>query len=151
MNSPAAGSERKLLLGLIGSGIQRSLAPALQEEEGGHHGLRIHYQLIDLDTPEANAGPHDLPALIAAARIMGFAGLNITFPCKQTVVPLLDELTDDARAMGAVNAVVIRDGRLLGHNTDGPGWAWGFERALPDADLSHVVLLGCGGAGSAIA
>jgi shikimate dehydrogenase len=144
-------AERKLLLGLIGGGIQASLAPMLQEEEGRHHGLRVHYQLIDLDLAQASASANDLPTLIAAARIMGFAGLNITFPCKQAVIPLLDDLSDEARAMGAVNAVVIRNGRLIGHNTDGPGWAWGFERALPNADLTLVVLLGCGGAGSAIA
>ena len=53
--------------------------------------------------------------------------------------------------MGAVNTVVIRDGQLIGHNTDGSGWAWGFRRSLPDADLSRVVLLGGGGAGAAIA
>jgi shikimate dehydrogenase len=53
--------------------------------------------------------------------------------------------------MGAVNTVVNRGGRLVGHNTDGAGWAWGLQRALPDADLSRVVLLGAGGAGSAIA
>ena len=89
--------------------------------------------------------------LIGAARTMGFAGLNITFPCKQAVIPLLDELSDEARAMGAVNTVVFRDGKAIGHNTDGSGWAWAFRRALPDADLSRVVLLGTGGAGSAIA
>ena len=135
---------KKLLLGLIGAGIQRSLAPALQEEEGRHHGLRIHYQLID-------AGNDALPTLIGAARIMGFAGLNITFPCKQAVIPLLDDLSEEARTIGAVNTIV-RDGeRLVGHNTDGSGWSWGFRRALPNADLSRVVLLGAGGAGSACA
>jgi shikimate dehydrogenase len=142
-------AESKLLVGLIGAGIQLSLTPAMQEEEARHHGLRLHYQLIDLDlTPGSLA---QLPALLTAARIMGFAGLNITYPCKQAVLPLLDELSTEARAMGAVNTVVIRDGRLVGHNTDGSGWAWGFRRALPDADLRCVVLLGAGGAGSAIA
>jgi shikimate dehydrogenase len=145
MNAPAP----KLLVGLIGAGIQPSLTPAMQEEEARQHGLRLHYQLIDLDrTPGSQ---QQLPALIASARTMGFAGLNITFPCKQAVVPLLDELSPEAQAMGAVNTVVIRDGRLLGHNTDGSGWAWGFRRALPDADLRCVVLVGAGGAGSAIA
>jgi shikimate dehydrogenase len=139
---------KKLLLGLIGSGIQRSLSPALQEEEARHHGLRLHYQLIDL--APAGAGNEALAGLISAARIMGFDGLNITFPCKQAVIPLLDSLSDEARAMGAVNTVVRQDGKLVGHNTDGPGWAWGFRRALPDADLSHVVLIGAGGAGAAV-
>lgn len=139
----------KMLLGLIGSGIQRSLTPAMQEAEAAHHGLRLHYQLIDLDRTQGSAA--DLPVLLQAARTMGFAGLNITYPCKQAVIPLLDDLSDEARAMGAVNTVVIRDGKLTGHNTDGSGWARGFTRALPAADLSRVVLLGAGGAGAAIA
>jgi shikimate dehydrogenase len=141
--------DAKCLVGLIGAGIQLSLTPAMQEEEARQNGLRLHYQLIDLDlTPGSLA---QLPALIMAARIMGFAGLNITYPCKQAVLPLLDELSPEAQAMGAVNTVVNRDGRLTGHNTDGSGWAWGFRRTLPDADLGCVVLLGAGGAGSAIA
>ena len=140
---------RKLLVGLIGAGIQRSLTPALQEEEARQHGLRLHYQLIDLDqTPDA---VRQLPALLASARIMGFAGLNITYPCKQAVLPLLDALSPEAQAMGAVNTVVIQGGRMVGHNTDGSGWAWGLRRSLPEADLGCVVLLGAGGAGSAIA
>lgn len=138
-----------LLVGLIGAGIQRSLSPALHEEEARHHGLRLHYQLIDLE--RSGSGVEALPGLIQAARTMGFAGLNITYPCKQAVMPLLDDLSDAARTMGAVNTIVFRDGRAIGHNTDGSGWAWGFQRALPQADLSKVVLLGTGGAGAAIA
>ena len=138
----------KLLLGLIGSGIAESLTPAMQEEEARAQGLRLHYQLIDLD--RAAGGAAQLPALIAAARTMGFAGLNITYPCKQAVIPLLDRLSDEASAMGAVNTVVFKAGQAIGHNTDGSGWAWGFTRALPQADVSRVVLLGSGGAGSAI-
>lgn len=140
---------KKLLIGLVGGGIQRSLSPALQEEEARQHGLRLHYQLIDLD--ESRVGPEVLPELMGAVRIIGFAGLNVTFPCKQAVIPLLDSLSEEARAIGAVNTVVREDDRLVGHNTDGPGWAWGFRRALPHADLSRVVLLGAGGAGSACA
>lgn len=145
----AGAGDRKVLVGLIGAGIQRSLTPAMHEEEARHHGLRLHYQLIDLD--RTGSGVEALPGLIQAVRTMGFAGLNITYPCKQAVIPLLDELSDEARAMGAVNTVVCRNGRLVGHNTDGTGWAWGFRRALPAADLSEVVVLGTGGAGAAIA
>lgn len=140
---------KKILLGLIGAGIQRSMSPALQEEEGRHHGLRVHYQLIDLDA--AGVGLDVLPELMRAVRIMGFTGLNITYPCKQAVIPLLDALSEEARAIGAVNTVVREGGRLVGYNTDGPGWSWGFRRALPKADLSRVVLLGAGGAGAACA
>jgi shikimate dehydrogenase len=140
-----------LLLGLVGRGIQRSLTPALHEEEARAQGLRLHYQLIDLDADVHTSGPASLPTLLAAARTMGFAGLNITYPCKQAVIPLLDGLSDEARAMGAVNTVVFKDGLATGHNTDGSGWRWGFTQQLPSANLASVVLLGAGGAGSAVA
>lgn len=139
----------KLLLGLIGAGIQRSLSPALHEEEGRYHGLRMHYQLIDLDV--ARVGVEVLPKLISAIRLIGFAGFNVTYPCKQAVMPLLDELSAEAKAIGAVNTVICKDGRLIGHNSDGAGWSWGFRRALPGAKLERVVLLGAGGAGAAVA
>ena len=142
-------SSAKLLLGLIGAAIQQSLSPALQEEEGRHHGLRVHYQLIDLDSAGEDAAA--LPTLMQAVRIMGFNGVNVTYPCKQSVMPFLDGLSDEARAIGAVNTVVREGHRLVGYNTDGSGWVWGFRRALPKADLSRVVLLGAGGAGSACA
>lgn len=141
-------SER-LLIGLIGAGITRSLSPALHEAEAAHHGLRLHYQRIDLD--RGGAGAEVLPALIDALRLIGFDGFNVTFPCKQAVMPLLDEIDAEARTMGAVNTVVRDGDRLVGHNTDGSGWAWGLQRALPGADLTEVVLLGAGGAGSAVA
>lgn len=139
----------KVLLGLIGAGIAHSLAPLLHEEEGRHHGLRVHYQLIDLDA--AGDGIEALPGLLQAARLMGFAGLNITHPCKQLVIPFLDALSAEAQAIGAVNTIVRDRDRLIGHNTDGAGWAWGFESALPDGDLGCVALLGAGGAGAACA
>jgi shikimate dehydrogenase len=138
-----------LLCGLIGAGIYGSLSPALHEEEARHHGIRLHYQLIDLDG--SSRGADALPLLVEAARIMRFDGLNVTYPCKQSVIPLLDDLSEEAKVIGAVNTVVPRGGRLVGHNTDGWGWSWGFQRALPGADLSRVVLLGAGGAGSACA
>jgi shikimate dehydrogenase len=138
----------KLLVGLIGAGIQGSRSPALQEEEARHHGLRLHYQLIDL--AKAGVGNEALPELIRAVRVMGYAGLNITYPCKQAVIPLLDDLSEEARAIGAVNTVVREGDRLVGYNTDAPGWAGGFQRSLPRADLSRVVLLGAGGAGAAV-
>ncbi len=147
--SSIAPAEKRLLLGLIGSGIGLSLTPAMQEQEAWQHGIRLHYQLIDLD--RTHSGPELLPTLISAARTMGFAGLNVTYPCKQAVIPLLDDLSDDARAMGAVNTVVVKDGVLTGHNTDWSGWSSGFQRALPAADMTRVVLVGAGGAGAAVA
>ncbi len=140
---------KPFLCGLIGAGIQGSRAPALHVGEAAAQGLQLNYKLIDLDV--LGAGVETLRGLLADAVRQGYCGCNITFPCKQAVMPLLDDLSEEARAIGAVNTVVIANGKLTGHNTDGPGWAWGFRRALPGADLSRVVLLGAGGAGSACA
>ncbi len=139
----------KALVGLIGAGIQQSLTPSMQEAEARQHGLALHYQLIDLDV--AGIAVDKLGLLIEAAKAMNYAGLNITYPCKQAVIPWLDAMDEEAQAMGAVNTVVIRNGKATGHNTDGSGWAWGLKRSLPQADLARVVLLGAGGAGAAIA
>lgn len=144
-----AVQERSYLIGLIGAGIGASLSPALHEEEAGRLGLRYVYRRIDLDALKLDA--HALPGLLRAAEQMGFDGLNITYPCKQTVVPLLDELSDDARALGAVNTVLLKDGRRIGHNTDWSGFTRAFQRALPGVSLTRVVQLGAGGAGAAVA
>ncbi len=138
-----------LLCGLIGAGIQGSRSPALHQREAAAQGLQLAYKLFDLDV--LGVGADALPALLDDAVRQGYRGLNITFPCKQAVIPLLDGLSEEARAIGAVNTVVIANGKLTGHNTDGPGWGWGFRRVLPQADVSRVVLLGAGGAGSACA
>jgi shikimate dehydrogenase len=142
---PAPG----FLIGLIGAGIQASRTPALHEAEATAQGVRYFYRLIDLDF--LGLGADALADLLTAAERMGFAGLNITHPCKQSVLPLLHELSSDARALGAVNTVVLKDGRRFGHNTDWFGFAESFRRGLPDVALNHVVQLGAGGAGSAVA
>jgi len=141
---------RSVLVGLIGSGIQASRTPAMHEREGGAQGLAYIYKIIDLDTLGLTAAA--LPELLDSARRFGFAGLNITHPCKQAVIPLLDDLSRDARALGAVNTVVFgRDGRSVGHNTDWSGFAEAFRRTLADAPRRRVVQFGAGGAGAAVA
>ena len=138
------------LCGLIGAGIQASRSPALHEREAKEQGIALAYKLIDLDA--LGVGVEALPGLLAdAKRKGGFHGLNITHPCKQAVLPLLDELSADARALNAVNTVVIRKGRTAGHNTDWSGFAESFRRGLPGAKLDRVVQLGAGGAGAAVA
>ena len=122
-----------VLLGLIGAGIQASRAPALHEQEAAEQGLRCIYRLIDLEV--LGFGADALPELLVAAERMGFAGLNITHPCKQAVIAHLHELSPDARALGAVNTVVLRDGRRVGHNTDWYGFAENFRRGLPEVSL----------------
>ncbi len=138
-----------VLVGLIGAGIQASRTPAMHEREGAEQGLRLIYKLIDLEV--LALGADALPDLLTAAQRFGFAGLNITHPCKQAVMPLLDELSADAQALGAVNTVVLKDGRREGHNTDWWGFAESFRRELADVGSNRVVQFGAGGAGSAVA
>ena len=119
----------------------------MHEQAAEALGARCHYQLIEV----AGADPAELRALLDGVRRLGFAGVNVTFPYKEAVVPLLDEMSPGASAIGAVNTVVVRDGRLIGHNTD----TTGFERAIGDlvAGSNHgpVALIGAGGVGKAIA
>ena len=136
------------LLGLVGSGIGASLTPAMQEREGAESGLRISYRLIDAD--RRGFGVQDLPDVLAWAQRLGFDGLKVTHPFKQAVIPLLDELSEDAADLGAVNTVVFRDGRALGRNTDWSGYGRAFRQVLPDAVEDRVVLVGAGGAGAAV-
>ncbi|MFM0481554.1 shikimate dehydrogenase [Paraburkholderia strydomiana] len=145
----AQASANSYLVGLIGSGIGGSLSPAMHEEEGTKLGLHYVYRRIDLEALKLDVAA--LPDLLVAAERMGYNGLNITYPCKQAVIPLLDELSDDARALGAVNTVLFKDGKRIGHNTDWSGFARAFRRGLPDVALDRVVQLGAGGAGAAVA
>jgi shikimate dehydrogenase len=141
---PGAG----IVVGLIGAGIQASRTPAMHEREAAHHGLRYVYRLIDLDQQGLPASA--LRELVLAAARLGFAGLNITHPCKQAATRLVDFLSPDADAIGAINTIVFEDGHRIGHNTDCSGFAESFRRELPKVPRQHVVLLGAGGAGSAV-
>lgn len=136
---------RSHLVGLVGAGIDASLSPALHEAEAAAQGLDYEYRLLDIDG-------HELGALLAQAREAGYSGVNVTHPCKQDVVAHLDDLSPEAAALDAVNTVVFEaDGRAVGHNTDASGFLEAFHRGLPDAALDKVVVLGAGGAGSAVA
>ena len=121
----------------------------MHEHEAAEQGLRCEYRLIDLE--KLRVGAEALPDLLKEAEASGFAGLNITYPCKQSVLELLHELSDDARAIGAVNTVVLSNGRRVGHNTDWWGFAESFRRGLPDVQINSAVQLGAGGAGAAVA
>lgn len=139
----------RILAGLIGAGIQASRTPTLHEQEGDAQGLRYLYRLIDLEPLHLDINA--LPDLLQAAEQMNFTGLNITYPCKQAILPLLDELSDEARGIGAVNTVVFKEGKRIGHNTDCLGFAEGFRRNLNDVARQRVVQMGAGGAGAAVA
>lgn len=144
-----ASPRPSLLAGLVGAGIQESRTPSMHEREADHHGIRCVYKLIDLDRLGLDAGA--LPELLTAAARLGFDGLNVTHPCKQAAVALMDELSDEAAAVGAVNTVVFEGGRRVGHNTDCTGFAAAFRQDMPDVARDGVVVLGAGGAGAAVA
>jgi shikimate dehydrogenase len=88
---------------------------------------------------------------VRTARRLGYTGLNITHPCKQTVIEHLDELAPEAAELGAVNTVTFEGDRAVGHNTDGTGFAQSFARGLPGAPTRRIVQVGAGGAGAAVA
>lgn len=142
-------SGKNVLAGLIGAGIQQSRTPAMHEREGAAQGLGYVYRLIDLDALKLDNGA--LEELLTAAQRMSFTGLNITFPAKQAIIPLLDELSAEAAGIGAVNTVVFKDGKRVGHNTDCLGFAEGFRRGMHGAKRDRVVQMGAGGAGAAVA
>lgn len=143
---PPAPADRRFLTGLIGAPIANSASPAMHERAAEALGAHCHYQLIEV----VGAGRDELRLLLDGVRRLGFAGVNVTFPYKETVVSLLDELSPGARAIGAVNTVVVRDGRLIGHNTDTTGFARAITELVRDPAQSCVAVIGAGGVGKAI-
>ncbi|MFG6503762.1 shikimate dehydrogenase [Microbacterium sp. P05] len=143
------GRAPSYLVGLIGEGITASLTPPMHEAEAAALGLSYTYRILDLI--ELGRPAEDVGALLDEAHRAGYAALNITHPCKQLVVQIVDELDEDAARLGAVNLVVFDDGRLIGYNTDWMGFRDALRAGLPDAPLEHVVQVGCGGAGAATA
>jgi shikimate dehydrogenase len=139
---------KSLLVGLAGAGIQHSSSPSMHVDEGKALGLSIHYELFDFDLMQG--GPRRLASVLDEAENRGFAGLNITYPSKQAVIPLLHELAPEARELHSVNTVLFRNGKRIGHNTDWWGFAESFKRDMADADTDEVVLVGAGGAGAAV-
>ena len=144
-----APTEGGLVAGLVGRGIQGSRSPAMHMQEAEAQGLELDYRLLDLDARvSADA---TLQAVLTGAEEEGFAGVNVTYPFKQEVIPLLDELSADAERLGAVNTVLFRRGRRVGHNTDWSGFSEALQRGLPGCAKARVVQVGAGGAGAAVA
>jgi shikimate dehydrogenase len=120
----------------------------MHEAEGRALGLSYVYRLLDTDLMREQ--PDGLGDLIAGAERFGFSGFNVTFPYKQEIIALLDELTPSAEMLGSVNTVVLRRGKRIGHNTDLAGFRQSFERSMADVRREQVLLLGAGGAGAAV-
>ncbi|MBB4361958.1 shikimate dehydrogenase [Bradyrhizobium sp. CIR18] len=146
MSKRGYAASKKLLTGLIGAPIVHSASPAMHERAAEALGLRGHYQLIEV----AGADAAGLRMMLEGVRRLGFAGVNVTYPYKEAVVPLLDELAPAAATMAAVNTVVVRDGRLIGHNTDTTGFARAVAPLLASSG-NAVAVIGTGGVGKAIA
>ncbi|MBR0786808.1 shikimate dehydrogenase [Bradyrhizobium iriomotense] len=146
MSKRGYAASKKLLTGLIGAPIAHSASPAMHERAAEALGLRGHYQLIEV----AGADTAGLAMMLEGVRRLGFAGVNVTFPYKEAVVPLLDELAPAAARMAAVNTVVVKDGRLIGHNTDTTGFARAVAPLLAPTG-NAVAVIGTGGVGKAIA
>lgn len=142
-------STRSILVGLVGANIMRSLSPALHEDAFAAAGIRGHYHLMDLD----RLPDRPLEQLFGAIKTVAFNGINVTFPCKQAIMPLLDEISAEARQIGAVNTVIISESRrAVGFNTDRIGFRRNFEEGLGRAAIEDkvAVLVGAGGAGRAV-
>jgi len=146
---PTVDQPVRVLAGLLGRGILESRTPWMHECEGDAQGLRLVYSLYDFSA--RGWGDDELAAVLAATERAGFAGLNVTFPFKQMILPLLDALAPGVEAIGAVNTVAFRAGRRIGYNTDVSGYASAFRGGLPDVALNTVLMVGSGGAGSAAA
>lgn len=127
---------------LLGYPVAHSLSPAMHNAAFAAAGLDYCYLALEVR-------PQDIQAAFEGLRALYFAGINVTVPHKEAVLPLLDDLTEEARAIGAVNTAANRDGRWIGTNTD----AAGFRRLLELNGLARegmkAVVLGAGGAARA--
>ena len=132
------------MLGLIGTPVAHSKSPAMYNHCFQKFGLDWAY--LAFDVPAERTGE-----AVAAIRTLHMRGANVTMPCKNAVIPFLDELTPAARAIQAVNTIVNEDGVLVGHNTDGCGYTQNLRRTGIEVEGKKIVLLGGGGAASAIA
>jgi shikimate dehydrogenase len=140
-------SQSRFLTGLLGAPIAHSASPAMHERAAEALGLRCHYQLIEI----AGCGHEQLKVLLEGVRRLGFAGINVTFPYKEAVLDLLDEISPDAAPIGAVNLVIVRNGRLVGYNTDRSGFARAVAPLVTASAHGAVALIGAGGVGKAMA
>lgn len=141
--------KERMLVGLIGANIMRSLSPPLFAAAFAGAGTDGFYHLMDVDRLPGRR----LPDLLHAARAAGFRGVNITYPFKQDVIPLLDAIDPSAVEVDAVNTVAFApDGRATGYNFDRAGWRRSFEDHLGRERARHatVVMVGAGGAGHAV-
>jgi shikimate dehydrogenase len=129
-------------VGLIGWPIAHSLSPAMQNAAFAELGLDWSYSLLPTQ-------PDDFAPLLKNLAGQNFVGANVTMPHKQTIIPYLHQMSDDARIIGAVNTIFIQDGKIFGYNTDGIGFLNALKEAGHEPKGMRVALLGAGGAARA--
>lgn len=132
------------MLGLIGTPVEHSKSPAMYNHCFQRFGLDWAYLAFDISLEETGDA-------IQAIRALHMRGANVTMPCKNAVIPYLDRITPAAQAIQAVNTIVNEGGVLVGHNTDGCGYTQNLRRSGVEVAGKKIVLLGGGGAASAIA
>jgi len=137
-------SGKTRLLALIGHPVGHSLSPAMHNAAFVADDLDFVYVCLDVD-------PDELPAAVRGLQALKLRGFNVTMPHKLAMVPLVDELDEEARISGAVNTVVIEDSGLRGCNTDGGGMVMACQEAGIELSGKSVLLLGAGGTAAAIA
>ncbi len=134
-------------LGLIGYPLERSLSPQIHQAALRFSGLQGEYRLYPVaPLPE---GQEALEHMLKRLRQGSLHGLNVTIPHKQNVLPHLDELAPAARSVGAANTLYVQNGRLVGDNTDIPGFLADLQRQLPGAS-GKALVLGAGGSARAV-
>jgi shikimate dehydrogenase len=137
-------SGKTRLLALVGHPVSHSLSPAMHNAAFVADGLDFVYVCLDVD-------PDELPAAVRGLKASKLRGFNVTMPHKRAMIPLVDELDEEARISGAVNTVVLEDSGLRGFNTDGGGMVMACQEAGIELSGKSVLLLGAGGTAAAIA
>ncbi|MCB0923765.1 MAG: shikimate dehydrogenase [Mycobacterium sp.] len=135
---------QKQMTGMLGHPVAENPIDVMFDAVYAHYGLAWQFWKNDIATKD------DLALAVAALRPLGYRGMAVTVPWKVAVIPLLDAVDDDVRAIGAANYLTIEDGRLIGHNNDGKGVVKAIAKVTP-VEGQRVVMLGAGGAGRAMA
>lgn len=135
---------QKQMTGMLGHPVAENPIDIMFDAVYAHYGLNWQFWKNDI------ADEQDLALAVKALRPLGYRGMAITVPYKVAAIPLLDDVDDDVRAIGAANYLTIEDGRLIGHNNDGKGVVKAIEKVAPLSG-QRVVMLGAGGAGRAMA
>ncbi len=133
------------LTGLFGNPVEHSMSPTMHNQAFNH--LELDYRYLAFDIAES-----DLKSAVESIKALNLAGVNVTIPYKEEVIKYLDDLSQEAKIIGAVNTIVNQQGRLIGHNTDGRGFIRSLEEKIDfNCDSKQALIIGAGGASRAVA